>query len=479
MNLHEFLGTHNGPYSFVACVIYFLILFLYASGPLCAQVSEPLTLASTRFGHPQIAVDGSHVVVLWPSYQASAHAEAALLFRWSADGGMTFASPRKLTRLSDFAGELSTVINATDASFHLCWSDTGRREAQRANHADVYYSRVDLTTGESLVPINLSDTPGDSEYCQVSASGNVVAVLWYEDNSSPDQRLLLSYSVDGGRTFTPPQEITRMGRVNVSGIATTPENICLVWSRFVPPLPLRDEGVYFLRHDISQRDLSSTTILKLSDAGSPRPSVVASSNRVVVVWRDQRLLSAISDNGGRTFAAPSSFATRPSTRRQGDKDQPVPLHNPRMAFSQDDLYLIGENVESGQSRTYYFFSLRKGEHTFSSLHDVSVLSGPYQEHQLLAIPGSVIVGWGEKNGNYLSMHYQISRDGGKEFAGGAITPINARLNEIGGLLGSGGLSSYAVKMAANSEAVYYTWLHGQSGLRMRSVMLLRVPFQKS
>lgn len=233
----------------------------------------PLSDSDASSYNTEIAAYGSNVYVVW---QEKREAGDAVIFRASADGGVTFGEPVVIAESAD--PEAYPKVAAYEDKVHVVWSSPGQPALYyvRSDDAGVTFSQVrQLNGGQSV---------GEA---QVAAYGDSVYVAWSGLASQPVSRPLYVASADGGNTFSGPEVI--------GDALANPMNIELA----IMPV---QEG-HFVHVAVQAESFGNEEILLASSANggafaepinlsnnsgiSECPSIAVSGGSVFVVWEDR------------------------------------------------------------------------------------------------------------------------------------------------------------------------------------------------
>ncbi len=136
------------------------------------STAQQLT-TNNRSLHPQVAVAGSSVYVVWED--DSTPGAAVTTFAVSSNNGVNFNTPIALSSTSGFSQ--FPQLAAAGMNVYVVWSDT---------YVNDIFLRSSSDSGASFgTAVNLSNNPGFSTDPVVVASGNKVYVAWQDDTSSP------------------------------------------------------------------------------------------------------------------------------------------------------------------------------------------------------------------------------------------------------------------------------------------------------
>jgi hypothetical protein len=153
---------------------------------------------------PVIAADGANVFVAWSDNTFGAF---DIFFRRSSNSGLEWLdAPLRIDRDqpagSAFSAGVQIATAAGGNTVYLVWEDT-----RGGAFSDVYFSRS-LDAGQSFsatdIRLDVSDDPGanNSFSPQIGADGNDIYVVWHDDRNGENNDVFMSFSSDGGLTWT-------------------------------------------------------------------------------------------------------------------------------------------------------------------------------------------------------------------------------------------------------------------------------------
>jgi hypothetical protein len=143
-----------------------------------------------------------------PERRSGEEYESGVWFVTSADGGLTFSQPKKITSVhgrrsrQQFGGFPQLVVDSRFNRIHVAWAD------QRAERSRIRV-QTSADRGQTWSDARLLDprVPGDAHQYQPALAVNdsgVVAVTWFDTRGSADgrsYRQFMTASLDGGKTW--------------------------------------------------------------------------------------------------------------------------------------------------------------------------------------------------------------------------------------------------------------------------------------
>lgn len=248
----------------------------------------PITNLSNTIGdslYPQLAVYGRNMYLVWQDNSFTGNERNYEIYlKRSTDGGASF--DKDIINLSNNTGLSDDVqLAITGSNIYVVWTDdtTGNREI-------LFTKSID--GGDTFSePVNLSNNSGDSYNSEIAAAGNNVYVVW-NDYNSPEGKgggMLLGKSIDGGDTFSQPNNLSNNTKDSYPKIATdgNSSNVFIVWNNET----VNDKvgGVFFTNSSDNATTFSEVAKLNGDKSfGEPQITAMYNSSRdssdVYIVW---------------------------------------------------------------------------------------------------------------------------------------------------------------------------------------------------
>lgn len=181
---------------------------------------QPLAPHAVGTRAPAIALDSSGaVVVVW---QGTAEGRAGVALARSPDGGRTFPPPRLVA--PGTRERQTPAVAAADGRIYVVWRDraAGRWEILFAHSTD---------GGRTFSPpLNVSGTPGLANVPAIAVDGQGrITVAWQDDRAGTPQ-IFVARSTDHGATFSPPVNASgTSGFAHLPALAASGDRTSLVW----------------------------------------------------------------------------------------------------------------------------------------------------------------------------------------------------------------------------------------------------------
>ena len=374
--------------------------------------SEPLNISKNTNGNsmsPHIKCDGNNVYVVW---RDSINDNFDIFFSYSHDGGQTFSEPDNLSNNTGFS--FIPEISSKGNNVYVVWRDG----TAISGNFDIFFS-FSRDGGQTFSePDNLSNNTGFSVESQISTEGNNVYVVWRDETPiSGNTDIFFSFSHDGGQTFSEPDNLSNnIGNSFLSEISTEGNNVYVVWTDEAPD----NNDIFFARSIDGGQTFSEPDNISENTGNSFNPQISTEGNNVYAVWDDDTETPGIQDiyfarsiDGGQTFSEPDNISEntgmsiKPQISTEGNNvyvvwtdDTPIPENNdvffarsidggqtfsepdnlsentgnsfnvePQISTERNNVYVIWEDSTSGIDDDIFFARSTNGGQTFSSLPD--------------------------------------------------------------------------------------------------------------
>ncbi len=293
-------------------------IFLARSADGGKTFGSPVNLSNNAgiSAAPSVAVSGNTVVVAW--YDETPENREIFLAR-STDGGKTFASPVNLSNNAGFS--ISPSVAASGNSVVVAWHD------ETPGNSEIFLSRSTDAGKTFTPPVNLSNNAGFSfsAFPSVAVLGDSVFVAWH-DQTPGNFEIFLARSTDGGKTFTPPVNLSNNAGFSLDpSVAVLGDSVFVAWMDETP-----GNSEIFLARSTDGGATFSPPVNFSNNAGlSGGVSVAVLGDSVVVAWMDTtqgnwEIFLVRSTDGGATFTPPvnlssnAGFSANPSVAVSGD-----------------------------------------------------------------------------------------------------------------------------------------------------------------
>jgi len=322
-----------------------LIMLLVSQGDSFSQWQPDVRLTSDPTGSVTsytkcIAASGNDIHVTWMDFRTG---NLEIFYKRSADGGTTWGSDIRIT--NNLVDSDYPAISASGQLVHIVWQD------RRDTNIEVYYKRsVDggVTWGTD---VRLTANIYGSWNPSVASSGSNVIVAWY-DSRDLNAEIYIKRSTNGGLNWSADTRITNnAGSSQLPSLYMEGSLVHLAWTDNRDGNP----ETYYNRSSDAGMTWGADTRLSFNSSDSWYTSVSASGQNVHVVWRDDRHTTKEiyyngSTNGGITWGA---FDTRVTFNS-------VNSEHPSISASGSTVHLVYENNQNTNLQIYYRKSTNAG-----------------------------------------------------------------------------------------------------------------------
>lgn len=187
------------------------------------QASKRLTYTAGDSMHPDIAVAGADVYLVWYD---NTPGNPEIFFRKSVDNGSTWQTAKRLTY--NTGNSIMPTLAVGGASIYVAWYDStpGNNEI---------YSRKSADSGSTWQTAKrLTNNTGNSGNPALTVSGANIFVIWH-DGTPGNSEIFFRKSVDSGASWQSPQRLTNnTGTSWWPAIAVNSANIYVTWGDSTP-----------------------------------------------------------------------------------------------------------------------------------------------------------------------------------------------------------------------------------------------------
>jgi len=444
-----------------------------------------LSKTASALDTPVIAISGSNVYVVW---KESGYPNLNLFFTRSTDNGATFDSATSL-----FEGYYLIAphpqIAVSGSNVYVVWTGLG------PTSADIFF-RASTDNGVTFGPIiNLSNNTGGSSQPRIAAYGNDVYVVWSDSTNSNNLEILLRRSTDNGATFGPIIDLSNTP-VPQSGdssgdpqIVVSDKNVYVVWRE--QTFGGMGYGDILFRASADGGDTFGPAInLSNSTAASHDSKIATYGNNVYVVWVETGtgtqyglpikdvFFRRSTDNGTSFDTAINLSNTRECYYNQWE----VPF--PNLAASGSNVYVVWSNRAYEElilwsSEVWFRRSTDNGA-TFEKALNVSNDADSSIYPQIGASGSYVHVAWltTSTGTNPHDILLRKSASNGASF--GSVIKVNNNSYSSSFLHGILGVGGHLQNMAASGKNTYLVWMdYFLPDWSKRDVIFGRVGFIKT
>lgn len=250
-------------------------------GGFTFEAARNLSASTTNFaGFPWVAVNGTHVHVVWSTNVTTLGQE--VVYRRSADAGASFEAPLGLSgQVVTTGGDGGVQVVAAAANVYVLW-----REVDQQNQG-VLRVRASQDLGATFgSTLTVSDGTRNASNPRLAGSDSRAYVIWGDappDNSS--SRILFARSTDAGLTIGAPAELSPSRRV--PDIAAIGNAVHVIWGG--PPAGPSYDLFHQLSTDGGQTFTQAVNVSNTGSGGggAPNQRVLAGGTTAYIVWGDR------------------------------------------------------------------------------------------------------------------------------------------------------------------------------------------------
>lgn len=232
-----------------------------------------LTNNSESSEFPSASSDGNTIIVTWFD---SRDGNQEIYIKRSTDAGVNWGSDVRLT--NNFAISDYPSISSAGSIFHMVWREF------RDGPPQIYYKRSTDAGNTWGADTRIVNTVYNAEYPSISAFGSIVNVTWSDDRNT-DIELYQKRSTDGGTTWNSDARMTNSpGNSDYSSVTASGVYVHIVWQDD------RDGNleIYYKQSTNSGSTWGTDTRLTNNSSGSYQPSIGVSGQVIHLVWEDTR-----------------------------------------------------------------------------------------------------------------------------------------------------------------------------------------------
>jgi hypothetical protein len=250
---------------------------------------------------------------------------------------------------------LFPAIAVSEGQLYIVWDD------DTLGNSEIFYVRS-IDGGQTFSPPqNLSRTSGTSRNPAIAASGTDVYIVW-DDDTSGNAEILYLVSRDKGATFSPAQNLSQNeGRSVLPEIAVSGQTLHIVWQDDTPG----NREILYRRSRDSGGTFETIRNLSQNSGRSLSPAIVALGNQVYVAWDDttpgnHEIFFIGSSDAGASFSAALNISNTPSFSAA-----------PSLAALGSHVYLTWTEEFTTENYEVFYAQSSDGGRTFSSIQNIS------------------------------------------------------------------------------------------------------------
>lgn len=302
---------------------------------------------------PQVSVSDNHVYFAW--LEKSDNNSTNVVFTKSDDKAISINAPLYMTHNLGNSGIPKLV--ATGNQVYLAWEDNSK------GNFDVFLSKSDDYGASFHIPVDMSVSTGQSGTPEIIISKDNVYAVWM-DNTSGIFDILFAKSIDGGKSFGTPVNISRQStdsgypQFTVNG-----NNVYVTWTQtIVSP----NYDIYFAK-STNNGDTFDTPINISNNSGASGWPKIASDGNIYISWVDSTpgkfdVFITKSSDGGITFDNPTDVS-----------NSPAESYESQMAALNNVIYLTWQEGNGGTNHTIAFSKSTTFVPEFGPLASIALL----------------------------------------------------------------------------------------------------------
>ncbi|MDX1371699.1 MAG: sialidase family protein [Nitrososphaeraceae archaeon] len=213
-------------------------------------------------------------------------------------------------------------IAALENEVYVVWQESVKEKPINREY-DIYFIKSTDRGKTFTDPINLSNTSGFSEHPQISVSDKGIFIIWVDNNGSNNTEIMFTRSLDKGKSFTEPSNLSNtLTNSNNAEISTFGNKVYVVWQEVeINNLhkgknkisEKKDNGNILFRASLDEGNTFKDTIELMNNTNDSFPKINSYNDYVYVVWNsepkignkasniDEGLFFAKSQDNGKTF----------------------------------------------------------------------------------------------------------------------------------------------------------------------------------
>lgn len=315
------------------------------------NISSPLTTGI----YPTIASNNSGIYVTWHGAD-NITGNFDIFFAKSTDGGVTWSGPQNITNTPEV--DYYPKIAVDGMNVYVTWEGL-----IGTNNYETYFM-MSSDGGATWSPVqNISNTPLDGYIPSITYNNSGIYVVWHEHTSS-DYDVFFTKSTDGGLTWSPSQVLADTSSTSVTtSITTDGSNLYVTWSEDVGSASYEtyfsksiDGGVTWS----TPQNVSNFPTFPGSPFLPTQPSISSDTSGIYLTWNhydgvDFDYYFSKSIDGGATWSAPQVLVTMNTSN-----------YNQSLSSANSELYVTWQNLVAPGNDDIFFSKSTDGGSTWNT-----------------------------------------------------------------------------------------------------------------
>ncbi len=198
-------------------------------------------------------------------------------------------------------------IAALENEVYVVWQESVNEKPINKEY-DIYFIKSTDKGKTFTDPINLSNNSGFSEHPQISVSNNSIFVVWVDNNESNNTEIMFTRSLDKGRSFTEPTNLSNtLTNSNNAEISTFGNKVYVVWQEEeINNLHIgknknseqKGDGKIFFRASLDEGNTFHDTLELMNNTNDSFPKINSYNDYVYIVWNSEPKIGNKASNTG-------------------------------------------------------------------------------------------------------------------------------------------------------------------------------------
>jgi len=235
------------------------------------QASKRLTYTAGDSMHPDIAVAGADVYLVWYD---NTPGNPEIFFRKSVDNGSTWQTAKRLTNTA--GNSYGPAIAIYDASIYVTWYD------EIPGNGEIYFRKSTDSGANWQSPEQLTNNSGLSSWPDIAAKGVNIYVVWHDDTFENNEIYFMK-SANSGSTWQTAKRLTyNTGNSIMPTLAVGGASIYVAWYDSTPG----NNEIYSRKSADSGSTWQTAKRLTNNTGNSGNPALTVSGANIFVIWHD-------------------------------------------------------------------------------------------------------------------------------------------------------------------------------------------------